>query len=221
MASYAKQIKALLSPAEGRVFERLGTPNKIQNFLDSTPNHFSAPHKAILSPTQVLKQKKAHCFEGALLAAAALAYHGHPPLLMDFQTAPWDEDHVVALFKERGLWGAISKTNHPVLRWRDPIYRTPRELAMSYAHEYYMWHEGPRDGEKTLRAHSVPFNLRRYAPHKWLAASDIDWLADELDSSRHFPIAPAAMLKKLRKASKIERQIMCMDEWNKQGKKLF
>ena len=86
------------------------------------------------SPIVVLKKRKAHCFEGAVFAAAVLAYHGSKPLLMDFATAYDDEDHTVALFRKNGLWGAISKTNHAVLRYRDPVYRTPRELAMSYFH---------------------------------------------------------------------------------------
>ena len=89
-----------------------------------------------MSPRRVLKTRTAHCAEAAVLAVAALIYHGKPAWLMDIQALPSDQDHVVTLFQERGLWGAISKTNHAVLRWRDPIYASARELAMSYAHEY-------------------------------------------------------------------------------------
>lgn len=162
-----------------------------------------------MSPRRVLREKKAHCIEGAMFAAAALAYHGHPPLLLDFQTPPKDYDHVVALFKKDGLWGSISKTNHLILRWRDPVYRTVRELAMSFFHEYYM-----SDGSKTLRAYSRPFDLRRYTPERWvIAEEDLDWLAVDLDDSPHFPIAPKKALRDLRRASKLERTAVDLIEW--------
>ena len=103
----------------------------------------------------------AHCAEAAVFAAAALAYHGRPPLLMDIRALPRDQDHIVTLFRERGLWGAISKTNHAVLRWRDPIYRSVRELAMSYAHEYCL-----PGGKKSMLSYSKPFSLARYAPKR-------------------------------------------------------
>ncbi len=115
---------------------------------------------------RIRPQKKAYCFEGAVLAAAALAYHGRPPLLLDLQTTNDDQDHVLALFKEDGLWGAISKTNNPVLRWRDPVYRSVRELAMSYFHEYFLY----KSGEKTLRAYSKAFDLSRFDPKEWVVA---------------------------------------------------
>ena len=110
-----------------------------------------------MSPRRVLKTRTAHCSEAAILAVAAFIYHGKPAWLMDIQALPSDQDHVVTLFQERGLWGAISKTNHAVLRWRDPIYRSPRELAMSYAHEYCL-----PGGKKSMLAFSRPFSLTRY-----------------------------------------------------------
>ena len=159
--------------------------------------------------------------EGAVLAAAALAYHGRSPLLLDLQSLEEDEDHVVALFKEKGLWGAISKTNHPVLRWRDPVYKTPRELAMSYFHEYFMWHKHGKklSGKKTLLAYSKPFDLSRYPPEKWFAAKDLDWLAEALDASPHFPIAPASVLKNTRPATRIETEVMEAVEWPRPSRK--
>ncbi len=163
-----------------------------------------------------MREKTAHCFEGALFAAAALAYHGHPPLLMDFQTVPEDEDHVVALFIQAGRWGAISKTNHAILRYRDPIYESPRELAMTYFHEYLEW-----NGNKSLRNYSKPYDLSKFAPHQWVTEKeDLVWLVDALDDSRHFPIAPKKNMKLLRRAAKVELTAMKTIEWNRRGKRL-
>ncbi|MBX4192114.1 hypothetical protein KW798_01375 [Candidatus Parcubacteria bacterium] len=213
---YAKQLKVILSPVERRAFSKLNSPKKVQDFLDSFPINKPGSGDSILSPRDVLSEKKMHCMEGAVLAAAALASHNLPPLLMDFQTTNDDEDHVVALFKIKNFWGAISKTNHPVLRWRDPIYKTPRELALSYFHEYYLWSkkDGKRLGTKTLRAYSKPFDLRKYKPEVWFAAKNLDWLAEELDASPHLPIYPKHMQKFLRKASKIETDAMKLEEWS-------
>ncbi|MEK7612869.1 MAG: hypothetical protein AAB449_01845 [Patescibacteria group bacterium] len=216
--TYTSKLRATLSPAERRVFKKLTTPKKIQDFLDSFPIHFVGKGKGgIYSPRAALQYKKMHCMEGAVVAAAALAYHGRPPLLLDFQTTPQDEDHVIALFQQGKYWGALSKTNHPVLRWRDPVYASVRELAMSYFHEYYMWNksDGKLYGKKTLRAFSKPFDLRRYAPPQWFGAEDLDWLAVELDDSPHYPTFGKGMQKYLRNASKIELTAMKLEEWKK------
>ena len=170
-----------------------------------------------MSPRHLLKARRAHCIEGALFAAAALACHGHTPLLMDFQTLPEDEDHVLAIFKQNGLWGAISKTNHSTIRWRDPVYKTPRELAMSYFHEYII-----KNGRKTLRAFSKPFDLRKYKPETWVTADkDLWWLAEELDASPHYKVVPAPSLRGLRKADKIELETMKILEWKNSGRKSY
>ncbi len=206
---YAKRLKAILTPPELKILQKLTTPQKVQDYLDTLPINFEVKGETYMSPRRVLKAKTAHCFEGALVAAAAFAYHGRPPLLLDFQTTPDDEDHVVAVFKENGLWGAISKTNHALLRYRDPMYRTIRELAMSYAHEYLKW-----NGQKSLRAYSAPFDLRRYSPEKWFAAGEeLEWLVEDLDSSHHFPIAPKKIITKLRRAARVELNAMRVIEW--------
>jgi hypothetical protein len=217
MTIYQKQLRALLSPVQRRVLARLRTPQLIQDYIDHFPENFSPIGDPIQNPAQVLASQKAHCIEGAILAAAALAYHGKPPLLMDFQTRGDDEDHVVAIFKQGGYWGAISKTNHPVLRWRDPVYRTPRELAMSYFNEYFMWHkkDGKKVGDKTLRAYSKPFDLRRYHPKKWWSGGSLDWLAEELDKSPHYPALPKGQGKFLRKARPVEMKAMSISEWRR------
>lgn len=207
---YANLVRACIPTRYRKIFSSLSSPQKIQNYLDLVKINFEHAEETNHSPIEVLKIGVAHCFEGAVFAAAALAYHKKKPLLMDFATAFNDEDHTVALFKEKGLWGAISKTNHAVLRYRDPVYRTPRELALSFFHEYYMW-----DGRKSLRAYSKPFDLSRLPPEKWVTADSIDWLMKKLSNSRYVNIAPAATIKKLRKASHIELNALKLTEWRK------
>ncbi|MFA7309296.1 MAG: hypothetical protein WC050_00120 [Candidatus Paceibacterota bacterium] len=206
---YTDELKRLLSPLERRIFARLTSPQKIQDFLDTLSINFEKSGETYMSPRRTLKTKTAHCFEGALVAAVALAYHGEKPLLMDLRTEPDDEDHVVALFRRNGLWGAMSKTNHATLRYRDPVYRSPRELAMSYFHEYI-----DKRGRKTLREYSAPFDLRKYETDSWLTAEfELVSLVNDLDDSRHFPIVPKKNLRSLRRATQFEIRTMDATEW--------
>jgi hypothetical protein len=206
---YRRSIDSLLTARERRLFARLDTPDKIQSFLDTLPANLELTGDTHMSPRRLIQARVAHCTEGAIFAAACLAYHGKPAFLMDLRALPSDQDHVVTLFKERGLWGAISKTNHAILRWRDPIYKTARELAMSYAHEYYL-----RGGKKSLIAYSRPFRLTRYAPKRWVTAPDnLDWLIVALDDSPHVALAPKTALKRRRRASAFERAITDRPEW--------
>lgn len=198
---YALLIDAALTPTERRLFRRLNTPTKVQDFLESMPVNFELQSLTYKSPRQSLATGSAHCLEGALLGAAVLAFHGHKPLLMDFQTAYDDEDHVVALFKVDSRWGALSKTNHPVLRYRDPVYLSPRELAMTYFHEYFLF----RNGKKSLRRYSSPFDLSKFDPTRWITTdTDLDWLVERLDKSRHHEIAPSRAISRLRRVPSIE-----------------
>jgi len=200
MRAYRNALRALLTPAERRMFSRLDTPQKIQAFIEKLPPNFELKGETYMSPRRALKARTVHCAEGAVFAAAVLAYHGHPAWLMDIRALPSDQDHIVTLFKERSLWGAISKTNHAVLRWRDPIYRSPRELAMSYAHEYNL-----DFGKKSMLAYSKPFSLMRYAPKRWVTAEDdLDWMMDALDQSPHEPVAPPHALKRRRRSTRVE-----------------
>ncbi len=209
-------MKGLLRPPERRLFEKLVSPQRVQDYLDSLPINFELSGETYMSPRRVIKEKRAHCFEGALFAAAAFAYHGQSPLLMDFQTVPDDEDHVIAIFKQSGRWGAISKTNHAILRYRDPVYNSPRELAMSYFHEYLEW-----NGKKSLRNYSKPYDLSRFAPEKWVTdEEDLVWLVDALDASKHFPIAPKKNLKFLRRGTRVELRAMKTTEWTRRGERL-
>ena len=206
---YRKRLSTLLTPAERRVFARLDTPQKIQDFLDRLPANYELDGDTAMSPRRMLQTRVAHCAEGALFAAAVLSFHGKPAWLMDMQALPSDHDHIVALFKERGLWGAISKTNHAILRWRDPIYRSSRELAMSYAHEYCL-----PGGKKSMLTFSRPFSLARFAPQRWVTAQDeLHWLMDALDASPHVPVAPPRAMRQRRRSSRVELLAQEVLEW--------
>ena len=139
-----------LSPEHLRTLRALKTPAKIQKFIDELGYQYA---DTAWSPERVLRERKGHCLEGALVAAAALRVLGHPPLLMDLE-AVHDDDHVIAVYRERGLWGGIAKSNFAGLRFRAPVYRTLRELALSYFDHYYNLR-----GQRTLRAYSGPVNL--------------------------------------------------------------
>ncbi len=198
--AYRNALRALLTPDERRVFARLDTPQKLQGFLEKLPPNFELKGETYMSPRRALNARTVHCAEAAVLAAAVLIYHGQPAWLVDIRALPSDQDHIITLFKQHGLWGAISKTNHAVLRWRDPIYRSPRELVMTYAHEYNL-----DFGKKSMLAYSRPFSLTRYAPKRWLIADeDLDWLMDALDASPHEPVAPEHALKRRRKSTRVE-----------------
>src|SRR5205085_8528628 len=151
--------------AERAVFRRLSTPEKIQRFLDFDLAYNKEPGgPTCLSPRLILRERVAHCMEGALFGAAALRMIGHPPLLLDLE-AVRDDDHVLAIFRERGCWGAVAKSNYAGLRFREPVYRNLRELAMSYFEDYYNL-----EGERTLRTYSRPVNLRRFDRIGWMTA---------------------------------------------------
>jgi hypothetical protein len=146
-----------------------------------------------------------------MLASTALWLTGQKPLLMDFRTLPEDEDHVVALYKVNGYWGAISKTNHAILRFRDPIYKTLRELAISYFHEYFMF----ENGKKTLHEYSVPFDLSKQGT-KWITAEhELFDIAEAVDNIRHFKLVPTKNKRHLRKADTMSIRAGKLIEWEK------
>jgi hypothetical protein len=190
-----------LSAAHARTLAQLRTPERIQDFVNALPTNFELTGGTYRSVAETLRHGEAHCFEGAVLAACALWLAGEPPLLMDFQSGGDDDDHVVTLFRRGRHWGAISKTNHIWLRFRDPIYRSLRELAMSYFHEYVF---GP---DKTLRRYSLPLDLRRIDPALWVSnGEDCNEIADALDAVRHFPLVTAAQVRRLKKRDGMERR---------------
>lgn len=197
-----------LEAKEFQIFKKLNSPAKILDFLNTLPINFESHGNTCRSPLETLKHKEAHCLEGAMLAAAILWFHGEKPILMDLQSVYKDDDHVVTLFKKSGRWGAISKTNHAVLRYREPIYRTLRELAISYFHEYFM-----DDGVKTLRTNSNPFSMLRYNA-SWLTdKKSLHYVAEDLDDSPHFDLLPENASRRLRKADKIEIEAGKITEW--------
>jgi len=189
---------------------RLDTPQKIQSFLLGLRQNFEHDGESCRPVGEVLKTGRAHCIEGAMLAAAALWVHGEAPLVLDMR-AEQDFDHVVALFKRNGRWGAISKTNGIGLRWRDPVYRSLRELAMSYFHEYYNGR-----AHKTLREYSVPFDLRRIDPAVWVSGTKNCWLVSEkLDELRHFKLVSGRHLKALARRDPFERRLGVLGQYRK------
>jgi hypothetical protein len=197
------------SKEEIRVFEKLNTPQKIQDFLNKLPINFEENLKGSLSPREVLKQRRAHCLEAAVFAATVLWYHGEKPLLLDLKTTSDDVEHVVTLFQKFGCFGAISKTNHAVLRYREPVYKTVRELAMSYFHEYFI-----NNGEKTLRSFSRSFDLSKIKDRRWMTLSEPTWeIHDRLDASPHYQILNKGQIKNLRKADLIEIKAGRLEEF--------
>lgn len=198
------EISKILNKKEIAVISKLNTPIKIQDFLDKIPFNFENDGDTYFSPRKFLGENKGHCFEGALFALTALRYHGIESYLLDLKARKPDSDHVVTLFRINKYWGAISKTNHGVLRFRDPIYKNIRELALSYFHEYFL-----NDGVKTLVSFSKPFDLFKGFGKKdkltWLAEeNDLDTIAEQLDKSVHIQFIPKINRKFIKRAGKTE-----------------
>jgi hypothetical protein len=165
---------------------RLDSPPRIQAFLDSIP-YSSEPVNR--SPLQVLQDRIANCFDGALFAAAALRQLGYPPLILDLLPDGRDDDHILALFKREGHWGAIAKSNFAGLRFREPVYRTLRELVLSYFEQYYNV-----EREKTLRGYTLPLNLERFDRMEWMTSeAPIERIGNRLDEIRRFELLTPAM----------------------------
>lgn len=200
-----------LTLREYALLSRLSTPVKIQDFLDSIPMNWEKEGDTHMSPRRVLLEQKAHCIEGALLAAAALWILGESPLIMNVSArlGKGDVDHVITLYKRGGYFGAISKTNHATIRFRDPIYRTPRELALSYFHEWFL----NETGEKTLECYSKPLDMRRFGT-EWITAEKDLWeVADALSVLPHYQLVPKGNLRYVRKADAMERKAGSLIEW--------
>ncbi len=201
-----------LNKEEIRVFKNCNSPRKIQDFVEKIPINFEPEGDTFLSPREVLRQNRAHCIEAACLAAAMFQFHGQPPLIVDLTAVPDDEDHVIAVFQQHGHWGAISKTNHAVLRYREPIYKTIRELVMSYFHEYIQ----NKTKRKTLRSYTNPINLRKYNVKGWITDEDDIWyIADNICETKHFPILSRKQIATLRKADPIEVKSGEILEWKR------
>jgi hypothetical protein len=166
-----------------KLLRKLSTPEKIQKYLDDLPYNKERNGETCYSPRLVIQHNTAHCFEGALFAAAALRANGHPPLILDLESVR-DDDHVISVYRTDGHWGAIAKSNYAGLRFRSPVYRTLRELALSYFEHYYNLR-----GEKTLRGYSRAVNLARFDRIHWMTSEEPLWAIPEyLCEISHTPI---------------------------------
>ncbi len=179
-----------LTRGEVRLLRGLRPEWRIQELLDST--QYDVRGTACRSPRRVLRERTAQCLDGALLAAAALRVQGQPALIMDLE-AEWDSDHVIALFRRHGHWGAIARSNFTGLRFREPVFRTLRELALSYFEQYFNLRR-----QKTLRRFSVAVDLARFDARGWMTSEDDLWYVGEhLVSVRHFDLLSPAMRRDL------------------------
>lgn len=176
------------TPQEKRAFSRLTNPHKIQDFLDGLAYNTS---DKTFSPREVLQRRQAHCMDGALFAAVALQRLEHPPALMDLRAVN-DDDHVIAVYREKGLWGAVAKSNTTLLRYRDPVYRTLRELALSYFPMYFN-----TAGEMSLREYSCSFSLERFGPEWMFSEHDMGFIGAALDATRHYSLLTKKQLRAL------------------------
>ena len=177
------------TPAELRKLRSLKDPYGIQGFLDQMPYHLA---NTAWSPRRVLREGTAHCMEGAIFAAAALRANGHPPLIVDFE-AEHDTDHVLAVYRVKGHWGAVAKSNYTSCRFREPVYRSLRELALSYFDAYFNMRR-----ERTLRRFSRPVNLARFDDHQWMTTEGPIWfIAYYLLEIHHYKLLPKGMDKRL------------------------
>jgi hypothetical protein len=175
--------------AEERKLRSLKTPYGIQRFLDDLPYHLAT---SAWSPRRVLKERTAHCLEGAIFAAAALRAIGRPPTIVDFE-AEGDTDHVLAVYKERGHWGAVAMSNYTGCRYREPIHRTLRELAISYFDVYFNLR-----GDRSLRTFSRPVDLSRFDDRDWMTTDKEVWFIPEyLLEISHTRLITPAMAKRL------------------------
>ena len=180
------------SPDEEAFFHTLNSPWKIQEYLDNIEYNSTTESN---SPKYVIQKKRAHCFEGALFGAACLENLGFPPLVLDLQAVN-DDDHVIAIFKIDNCWGAIAKSNFTTLRYREPVYRSLRELAMSYFDFYFN-----TLGDKSLRAYSLPHDLCKFNPLEWRTTSnDLEDIGYYLDKVRHIPLINKKQISNLSKA---------------------
>jgi hypothetical protein len=198
-----------LSKEDKQFLKSLHTPYKIQDFLDSISFNLEENGPTNMSPKRVLKERKAHCIEGALLAGICLWLNKKQPLIVSLKVKQSDYDHIIVLYKENGYYGAISKTNHSVLRFRDPVYKNVRELVMSYFHEYFLL----GTGEKTLLGYTKPINIKKFGT-KWIGRDDnLEDIAEQIYDTPIIEIVPKENKKNLRNAHEVEQEAAKVAEW--------
>ena len=198
-----------LTKKEILLFKKLSSPEKVQDFLNTFGERkVRRGEVEYRSPRKVLERKRAHCIEGALLAALAFWLHGRKPIILDLKVRKPDVDHVITIFKEGKRFGAVSRSNYYSLRYRDPVYRNIRELVMSYYHEYFL----EKSGEKTLVSYSEIFNLSKYKNGAWATTQkDLYPLVEKLDFSKHHSVLPRSGYRG-RRADRIERNVQKVKE---------
>jgi hypothetical protein len=185
-----KEFEAQLTPSERQLLDGLDSPAKIQAYLNTLPY---SDDKFYRCPLRVLRGRKAHCFDGALFAAMALRRIGFPPLILELVPNERDDDHIVALFKQHNCWGAVAQSNFSGLRYREPVYRSLRELVMSYFEDHFN-----NAGEKTLRGYRGPINLKTFDRLDWMSRdAGLETLADGMDRYRIIPVITDQMAANL------------------------
>lgn len=200
----ATPFEDALTAAERRTLATLTTPAAIQNVLDGLSYSADPFYRA---PLRALREGVAHCFDGALFAAALFRRIGLPPLILEMLPNDRDDDHLLAVFNINGCWGAVAKSNFVGLRYREPVYRTLRELVMSYFEQYYNV-----AGEKTLRGYTLPLNLSAFDRHNWMCRDEpLDAVADRLDRTRRVTLLTPAMVELLTLVDERSRQAGLLD----------
>lgn len=185
-----KDFEQVLNKAEYKFLKTLANPARVQAFLDEIP--YSTEH-VYRCPLRVFRERIAHCFDGALFAATALRYLGHPPLILEMVPNHRDDDHLLALYKRNGHWGAVAKSNFVGLRFRESVYRNLRELVMSYFEQFYNV-----EREKTLRSYSLPLNLKAFDRWSWMTSDDsLEGIAQRLDRVRKISLLTQPMISNL------------------------
>jgi len=199
----------VFTSAELRKFRSLKDPHGIQCFLDAMPYHLA---DTAWSPRRILRENTAHCFEGAMFAAAALRVNGYPPLVLDLE-AEHDTDHVIAIYRHKGHWGAVAKSNYTGCRYREPVYRSLRELALSYFDVYFNLRR-----ERSLRTFSRPVNLARFDRRRWMTTDEHLWfVAEYLFTIHHYPLLKPAMIRRLHRLDDRSFRAGCVDRADKRG----
>jgi hypothetical protein len=179
-----------LTPREAALLRGLTPPSRIQRFLDDLT--YDVAGAGCRSPRRVLRERTVQCMDGAIFAAAALRLQGHPPLLLDLE-AEQDDDHVLAVYRQNGAWGSLARSNYSGLRFREPVYRTLRELVLSYFESYFNLRR-----EKTLRRYSRPLSLARFDGRGWMTAEENLWyIPEHLVGIRHYPLVTRGMVRTL------------------------
>jgi hypothetical protein len=183
-------FESQLGPTERKLLDGLNKPDRIQSYLNEVPYSEDEFYRC---PLRVLRDRKAHCFDGALFAAMVLRRFGHPSMILELIPNARDDDHILALYKYSGFWGAVAQSNFTGLRYREPVYRSLRELVMSYFEDFFN-----SLGEKTLVGYRGPINLKGFDPLNWMTSdTSLETLSNEMDRYCIHPVISPEMADNL------------------------